>query len=177
MLTAAPGTLTLKRQQSSEQLQLNGTPQQEKAKGAVISPQQPTTAKFEATGVASVNNSPVKAPVKETTSPFHPVSPVKQGSMKRKNTGVSRQKSGISRQKSGIAGNEDDNEENSEESEEEQDEDSDDGTTNRQQSYVSKPTGLNQQNKRAYGGGALGLVSDDEEESQNITRSHTYMGI
>ena len=28
---------------------------------------------------------------------------------------------------------------------------------------------------RAYGGGALGLESDDEEE-QPVTRSHTHMG-
>ena len=78
----------------------------------------------------------------------------------------------MSRQKSGITNNEEG--EDSEESEEE-DEEYDDETTNRQQSLISKPTGLKLKHHRAYGGGALGLESDDEEE-QTVTRSHTHMG-
>ena len=71
----------------------------------------------------------------------------------------------------------DDEGEDSEESEEEDDE-YDDETTNRQATLLSKPTGLNNAaHARAYGGGALGLVSDDEEEAvKSITRSHTHMG-
>ena len=97
--------------------------------GAVASPQPPKP-------VVDSRATPSRNPIIDPLSPNVPPAAVAE----HKGTSAVRRKSEVSRQKSGITSGMDSGSQ-SEESEDEDDE-SGDETTNRQQSYVSKPTGL-----------------------------------